>query len=377
MHRVLMPKLLYLITEDWFFVSHFLPMARTARAAGFEVVVATRVRNHAPHIEAEGFRVVPLENERRSFGLMEALRGFLRIVRIVRAERPDIVHCIALRMVAIGGLAARAGGAKRLVLAPTGLGLLWSEDTAVNRIARVLLRFIVGKWLRGRNTHYLFENTDDPREFGLQDSPAVTIVPGAGVAPEEYQPSLDPPAPPLKVAVVARMIEAKGIADAVDAVRRARALGAPVELDLYGSPDPSNRRSCDEAELRKWSEEPGIRWHGPTGDVAEVWRTHHVAMLLTWYREGVPRCLIEAAASGRPIVTTDSPGCRDLVRDRCEGILVPLRDTQAAARALAELAEDADLRARLGKAAHARFTALFTEAAVRHAVGTVYAGFGL
>lgn len=372
-----MPKLLYLITEDWFFVSHFLPMARTARAAGFDVVVATRVRNHAARIEAEGFRVVPLEHERRSLGLMEALRGFFRMARIVRAERPDIVHCIALRMVAIGGLAARAGGAKRLVLAPTGLGLLWSEDTTVNRFARGVLRFIVGTWLRGRNTHYLFENTDDPREFGLQHSPAVTIVPGAGVAPEEYQPSPEPPAPPLKVAVVARMIEAKGIADAVQAVRRARALGAPVELDLYGAPDPSNRRSCSEAELRQWSEEPGVRWHGPTSDVAEIWRTHHVAMLLTWYREGVPRCLIEAAASGRPIVTTDSPGCRDLVRDRHEGILVPLRDTEAAARALAELAEDAGLRARLGNAAHARFAALFTEAAVRHAVGTVYAGFRL
>ena len=377
MHRVLMPKLLYLVTEDWFFVSHFLPMARTAKAEGFEVAVATRVRSHAPQIEAEGFRVVPLENERRSLGLMEALRGFFRIAQIVRAERPDIVHCIALRMVAIGGLAARAGGAKRLVLAPTGLGLLWSEESAFNRFARAVLRFVVGRWLRGKNTHYLFENTDDPREFGLENSPAVTIVPGAGVAPEEFQPSVDPPAPPLKVAVVARMIEAKGIGDAVDAVRRARALGAPVELDLYGAPDPSNRRSCSEAELRKWSEEPGIRWHGPTRDVAEVWRTHHVAMLLTWYREGVPRSLIEAAASGRPIVTTDSPGCRDLVRDRHEGILVPLRDTEAAARALAELAEDADLRARLGRAAHARFAALFTEAAVRHAVGTVYAGFAL
>jgi len=351
-------------------------MARTAKAEGFEVAVATRVRSHAPQIEAEGFRVVPLENERRSLGLMEALRGFFRIAQIVRAERPDIVHCIALRMVAIGGLAARAGGAKRLVLAPTGLGLLWSEESAFNRFARAVLRFVVGRWLRGKNTHYLFENTDDPREFGLENSPAVTIVPGAGVAPEEFQPSVDPPAP-LKVAVVARMIEAKGIGDAVDAVRRARALGAPVELDLYGAPDPSNRRSCSEAELRKWSEEPGIRWHGPTRDVAEVWRTHHVAMLLTWYREGVPRSLIEAAASGRPIVTTDSPGCRDLVRDRHEGILVPLRDTEAAARALAELAEDADLRARLGSAAHARFAALFTEAAVRHAVGTVYAGFAL
>src|SRR5262249_36136147 len=147
-----MPKLLYLITEDWFFVSHFLPMARTAKAAGFEVVVATRVRNRAPQIEAEGFRVVPLESERRSLGLGEALRGFFRIVRIVRAERPDIVHCIALRMVAIGGLAARAGGARRLVLAPTGLGLLWSEENAFNRFARGILRFIVGHWLRGKNT---------------------------------------------------------------------------------------------------------------------------------------------------------------------------------------------------------------------------------
>ena len=122
-----MPKLLYLITEDWFFVSHFLPMARTAKAAGFEVVVATRVRDQGARIEAEGCRVIALENERRSFGAFEALRGFFRMVRIVREERPDIVHCIALRMVVLGGLAARFGGARRLVLAPTGLGHVWSN----------------------------------------------------------------------------------------------------------------------------------------------------------------------------------------------------------------------------------------------------------
>ena len=132
-----MPKLLYLITEDWFFVSHFLPMAREARAMGFEVVVATRVREQAARIAAEGFRVVPLEGERRSVGIAEVVRGFTRIVRIVRAERPDLVHCIALRMVALGGLAARFGGAQRLVLAPTGLGTLWSGDSAVNRAAGI------------------------------------------------------------------------------------------------------------------------------------------------------------------------------------------------------------------------------------------------
>jgi glycosyltransferase involved in cell wall biosynthesis len=372
-----MPKLLYLVTEDWFFVSHFLPMARTARAAGFEVVVATRVRDHMARIEAEGCRVVPLESERRSLGPFEALRGFLRIAQIVRVERPDIVHCIALRMVALGGLAARLGGVKRLVLAPTGLGLLWSEDGAINGLARAALRFTIGRVLRGARTRYLFENTDDPREFGLEDSPAVTIVPGAGADPQEYPATPQPPAPPVKVAVVARMIAAKGIADAVAAVRRARELGAPLELDLYGSPDPSNRRSCSEQELAKWSAEPGIHWHGRSADVAEVWRTHHIAMLLTWYREGVPRSLIEAAACGRPIVTTDSPGCRDLVRDRHEGILIPLRDTEAAARALVELAGSPDLRAQFGRAANARFLEQFTEAEVRRQVGSVYASFGL
>ena len=372
-----MPKLLYLVTEDWFFVSHFLPMARTARAAGFEVVVATRVRDHAARIEAEGCRVVPLEGERRSLGPVEALRGFWRTARIVRSERPDIVHCIALRMVTLGGLAARFGGAKRLVLAPTGLGLLWSEEGVFTRFARGVLRFIIGRALRGAQTRYLFENTDDPREFGLEDSPAVTIVPGAGADPQDYPASPEPAAPPVKVAVVARMIAAKGIADAVAAVRRARELGAPVELDLYGSPDPSNRRSCSEQDLEKWSAEPGIHWRGRTADVADVWRTHHIAMLLTWYREGVPRSLIEAAACGRPIVTTDSPGCRDLVRDHQEGILVPLRDVEAAARALVELAGDPDLREQFGRAAHARFRERFTEAEVRRGVGSVYTSFGL
>jgi glycosyltransferase involved in cell wall biosynthesis len=371
-----MPKLLYLVTEDWFFVSHFLPMAREARTAGFEVVVATRVRDHADRIAAEGFRVVPLEGERRSLGILEVLSGFWRMVSIVRMERPDIVHCIALRMVALGGLAARLGGAKRLVLAPTGLGLLWSQNGLPERLGRAALRVVVGRWLRRPHTRYLFENTDDPREFGLTEAD-VTVVPGAGVDPEDYPQTPEPAAPPLKVAVVARMIEAKGIADAVEAVRRARALGAAVELDLYGVPDPSNRKSCSEADLRRWSAEPGIHWHGATADVADVWRTHHVAMLLTYYREGVPRSLIEAAAAGRPIVTTDAPGCRDLVRDGREGILVALRDTKAAARALVELAGDKDLRARLGRAAHARFTERFTEAIVRRTVREVYAAFRL
>src|ERR1700719_650091 len=340
----IMPKILYLVTEDWFFVSHFLPMAQAARDCGLQVAVATRVRADGERLKAEGFSVIAMESRRGSFSPLRSLRDFFQALKIVRAERADIVHCIALRPVVIGGLAARLAGTGALVVAPTGLGHLWIERGIAVRVARKLVRIIVGSWLRGPRTRYLFENRDDPREFGLDpDGADITIVGGAGVDPEKFPRSEEPAAPPLKVAVVARMIRPKGIVESVEAVRRARAAGAPVELHLLGGPDPDNPRSIPQATLAQWSQTPGITWHGHETDVARVWREHHVAMLLS-YREGLPRSLVEAAAAGRPIVATDVPGCREVARDGKEGILVPLGDSEATARALTALAADQALR---------------------------------
>jgi glycosyltransferase involved in cell wall biosynthesis len=368
-----MPKLLFFHSEDWAFCRHFLPMARAAQAAGFEVAVAVRVRNDADRLAAAGCRVIPLEAERRSFGPIEIMRAILRMTRIVRTERPDVVHCIAVRTVVLGGLAARLAGAPRLVLAPTGLGHLWIENGPIERLARPLARFLIGRVLRGPATRYLFENSEDPREFGLDPAGAnVTIVGGAGVDPARVPVTPEPSAPPVKVAVVGRMLVPKGIAETVAVVRRARAQGAPIELNLYGEPDPSNRRSYSEDQLRRWAAEPGIAWHGPTDDVARVWRENHVAMLLS-YREGLPKALVEAAAAGRPIVASDVTGCREVVRDGIEGLLAPLGDADAAARALVRLAGDTALRLRLGTAAHARFAERFTEAAVVRTMTEFYA----
>src|SRR5262245_22199413 len=190
-----MRKILYLITEDWFFASHFLPMARAARAAGFEVVVATRVRRHAERIAAVGCRVIPLDLERGSLAALELVRSVKRIAAIVRQERPDIVHCIALRMVILGGLAAHLARVPALVLAPTGLGHLWTGNGVAERLLRPLVRTIVGRRLRGPRTHYLFENRDDPREFGLApDDAQITIVGGAGVRPQDFPVTPEPPA---------------------------------------------------------------------------------------------------------------------------------------------------------------------------------------
>jgi glycosyltransferase involved in cell wall biosynthesis len=367
-----MPRILYFVTEDWFFASHFLPMARAAREAGIEVVVATREGAKAQRIIDEGIRLLPLGGDRRSLSPMGVLRGFLGALAIVKKETPDIVHCIALRPVVLGGVAAKLARAKGLVVAPTGLGQLWVDDRLQFRVVRSVLRKLIGSWLRGGGTRYLFENDEDPREFGLDPMDRdVTLVGGAGVDQRDFPFVAEPPAPPVKVALVSRMIAPKGVAEAVEAARQARAQ-APLELHLFGDPDPADRRSIAEPQLRRWSQEPGIHWHGRTDDVAGVWREHHIAILLSHDREGLPRALVEAAAAGRPIVTSDIAGCREVVRDGQEGFLIAPRDVDAAARALVRLAQDAPLRARLGAAANARFRERFTEEAVTALVGGLY-----
>jgi glycosyltransferase involved in cell wall biosynthesis len=368
-------KLVFIVTEDWFFASHFLPMARAACEIGLDVAVVTRVREHRATIEAAGARVLALEAERRRLNPMAAGYATGRLAAILRAEEPDVVHCIALRSILIGGAAAVMARVPRRVYALTGLGFLGARTDLVGRGARAAVWALIRGPLETRQTHYLFENPDDPRLIGLDpaDASRVTIVGGAGVDPAAFQPSREPPQPPLRVAVVARMLWSKGVDLAVEAARQARAGGAALELSLYGAPDPSNPRAVPEATLRAWSREPGIAWHGATRDVARVWREHHVCCLASRGGEGLPRTLLEAAASGRAIVTTDVPGCRTLVRDGVEGIVVPPDDAAALAGAFVRLAADPALVARMGEAGRARILDGFTERHVAEAVTAVYA----
>lgn len=365
----------FVVTEDWFFASHFLPMARAAREMGLEAVVIARVRDHRAAIEATGARVVPLEAERRSLNPLAAGYASGQLAAILERERPGLVHCIALRGILIGGAAAALARIPRRVYALTGLGLLGARGGLAGRGARLALRTLI-RGLETKATRYLLENPDDARLLGLDpaDGGRVTLVGGAGIDPQAYPAHPPPPAPPLRVAVVARMLWSKGIDTAVDAVRLARARGGAVELSLYGAPDPSNPKAIPEARLREWAAEPGIAWHGRTADVAGVWRDHHVCLLPSRGGEGLPRTLLEGAACARAVVTTDVPGCRTLVRDGVEGLVVPPDDPPALADALLRLAGDPGLAARLGEAARERVLSGFTERHVMEAVKALYAG---
>lgn len=366
-------KLVFVVTEDWFFASHFLPMARAARELGLGVAVVTRVRSHREAIEATGARVIPLEAERRSLNPMAAGYAAGQLAAILRDEKADLVHCIALKGILTGGFAAGMAGVKRRVYALTGLGFIGARTDMAGRLAQRAIRLLV-RGLETRQTRYLFENTDDPRLIGLNPQGGnVTIVGGAGIDPGALTPSPLPPQPPLKVALVARMLWSKGIDLAVEAVRQARAKGAPIELSLYGAPDPSNPKAIPETTLKEWSAESGIAWHGATRDVAAVWREHQVACLPSRGGEGLPRTLLEAAACGRAIVTSDVPGCRTLVRHDIEGLIVPPGDAASLGKALAALAGDRQRVARMGEAARARVLDGFTERDVMEAVKGLYA----
>lgn len=365
-------KLVFIVTEDWFFASHFLPMARAARELGLEVTVVTRVRAHREAIEATGAKVIPFEADRRSLNPVTTGLKTGDLAAILRREKADLVHCIALRSILVGGFAAGMVGVRRRVYALTGLGFLGARTDRIARLAQRAVRLLV-RGLETRQTRYVFENADDPKLLGLDPAGEnVVILGGAGIDPEALRPAPLPPQPPLKVAIVARMLWSKGIDVAVEAVRNARAQGAAVELSLYGAPDPANPKSIPDEPLKAWAAEPGIAWHGRTDDVAAVWRDHHVACLPSRGGEGLPRTLLEAAACGRAIVTTDVPGCRTLVRDGTEGRLVPAGDAAGLAEALSDLSRQPDLVARMGAAARARVLDGFTERDVMETVKRLY-----
>ncbi len=343
------PQLLYLVTEDWYFWSHRLPMARAARDAGFRVAVAGRVESHRAAIEGEGFQVHGLSWRRRGNGPFSTLYALAELVALYRRLKPDIVHHVAMKPVLLGGLAAWLAGVPAVVNALTGLGFLFIGDGPLRRLARGPIRFVLGR----PGSVVVFQNQDDCRlleERGLVDPQRVTVIRGSGIDTGHYTPLPEPPATrPVTIAYVGRMLEDKGVPVLIEAHRRLRARGLPVHLLLVGTPDPENPTSVSETDLRTWATEPGVEWRGAVADVRQIWAEAHIAVLPS-RREGLPKSLLEAAACGRALVATDVPGCREIARAGENALLVPPDDPTALAAALETLTLNAPLRARFARA---------------------------
>jgi glycosyltransferase involved in cell wall biosynthesis len=344
------PRLLYVVTEDWAFLSHRLPMARAAREAGFEVHVATRVNDGAAAIQAERFILHPIPFVRGSLSPLATFATVAALRRVRRDINPALTHHVALQACVLGMLAA-LGQPTACVNAFIGLGYSFTSGTgkarAVRTVIGALLRFLVNR----KNCIALVQNNDDMAALialGIAKS-RITLIPGSGVDVNRFTPLSEPGGAPT-FGFVGRLLDDKGIRTLVAAHRLLRTRIPDARLLIAGTPDPANPASVTEAEAKSWNDEPGISWLGYVGDIAGFWAQAHVAVLPS-RREGLPLSLMEAAACGRAMIASDAPGCREVVLHEETGLLFPVADTTALADAMARLATDPQFRARCATAA--------------------------
>jgi glycosyltransferase involved in cell wall biosynthesis len=340
------PKLLFVVTEDWYFVSHRLQLAVAASEAGYEVAVATRVANHADVIQKAGIRLIPFELSRRAGN---PLLEFLALVKLYRREKPDIVHHVALKLVLYGALAVRFSGISAQVNAVTGLGWLYMSNNPIVRFGRPLITWFLARLLNSPNSRVIVQNPDDEEllaKAGVLQS-RIRMVQGAGVDTDKFFPTSELK-DPVSVVLAARLLWDKGVGEFVEAARDLKQKVNNVRFILVGNPDIDNPASILEETIRDWEKENIVEWWGHQKEMVPIFHSTHIACLPS-YREGLPKVLIEAASCGLPIVSTDVPGCREIVRGDYNGILVPKGDPFSLSNALLRLIEDPDLRDTMGK----------------------------
>jgi glycosyltransferase involved in cell wall biosynthesis len=357
--------IVYLLAEDFLFMSHFVERAVAAKAAGMRVVVAARHGPAAERIRTAGLEFVPLDFRRRSLNPFRELGTISEIARLYQAEKPDLVHHIALKPIIYGTIAAWLKGVKAVVNAPIGMGFIFTSRKPLARLLRPVVRFALRMLLNPKGSRVVFENPEDRDDLvagGYVRSRDAVLIPGAGVDLEEFHPNPEPPSP-VVVVLAARMLESKGVREFVAAARILRERGITARFKLAGAPDPGNPESIPEHPLREWSDSGIVEWLGHRTDMAAVYGAAHIACLPS-YREGLPKALLEAMAAGLPVVSTDVVGCRYAVAANETGLLVPARDAEALAEALATVIGDAALRRRFGAAGRQRAERLFGSPAI-------------
>jgi glycosyltransferase involved in cell wall biosynthesis len=367
-------KLIFLVTEDWYFWSHRLPMARAAQAAGFEVAVAARVAAHGERIRRAGFALHPLRWRRRSIGPLASLAAIAEIYGLYRRERPLIVHHVALKPALLGGIAALLARVPGCVSMIAGGGYLASAGSLKARLVGVAARLLWPIVLLRERCRVIVQNDEDRRELAALRPDVewrIVTIPGSGVDLDRFRPAPEPDGP-MTFAYAGRMIAIKGVATLVAAHQALLARAIAARLVLAGAPDRENPSAIDDATLARWRTLPGVTMLGHVDDIAPVWAGAHVAVLASLGGEGLPKSLLEAAAMGRPIVATDVPGTRDIARTGVNALLVPPGDVAALTEAFATLAGNGDMRHRFGAASRRIVEEGYSEQVVSAATVALY-----
>lgn len=368
-----MPSLLIVVNEPTYFLSHRLAIAEAARLEGFTVHIASNPGPAVNAIRQLGFFYHDIRIDRGGVNPFVEINSVVNLWRLVRKLEPDLLHLVTLKPVLYGGIAARVSKVGGVVAAIAGMGSLFVTQDLKFRALQLVIRSAYRLALGKKNLRVIFQNPDD-REIvsklaSLPQEKAV-IVRGSGVRLTDYAVQPEPAGRPI-VVMATRLVKDKGVLEYVEAARLLKARGVDVEMRLIGSPDPGNPTTITEGELSEWGRTDVVELLGYRDNISAEYGAAHIVCLPS-YREGLPKSLIEAAACGRPVVTTDVPGCRDAILPGITGVLVPVRSASALADAIQDLVGDPERRRTMGRAGRLFAEREFTIEGVVHQHMIVY-----
>lgn len=347
-----MKKILYVVNDLGFFLSHRLPLAVSAKDSGFEVCVASNYSELETVLDDYGFSFYGFPIQRSGKNPFREFLTFIRLLSVFRAVKPDLVHLVTIKPVLYGGIAARLTKVPSMVAAISGLGTVFVARGGRQRLLKHMVSVLYRLSLGHRNLVVIFQNPDDRAvlsNIGVIKKCQARLIRGSGVALAECPIVAEPGGPPT-VTMASRLLRDKGVVEFVEAARLLAGRGVTVRFRLIGTPDPGNPTTITQDELAAWKEEGLVELPGYLNDIPVQYAQSNIVCLPSYYGEGLPKSLVEAAACGRVVVTTDMPGCRDAIEPGKSGVLVPPCDAAALADAIQRLVERPEERRSMGLA---------------------------
>ena len=346
-------KLIYVVVDDRDFINQRLNLALAAKRAGMDVVIASEKSDLSAHIKNHGFRYIDTKIKRGGLNLISEVRAILSLVSIFKNEEPDIVHNISIKSVIYGSIAAKLVGVPKIFNLINGLGYAFTEDKSLKRkFLKLLVTIMYFFALRFSKAVVIFQNVDDKNYFvnnKLVSKERSHVILGSGVDVDYYKPiNINKSEGKIKLLYFGRMLWDKGLLNLVEASSMLKARNLDFSLIFAGEPDPQNQKSIDFAILKNWENKGLIKYAGYQTDIKSLLSSIDIVVLPTFYREGVPLSLIEAASMEKPIVTTDMPGCREIVKHNVNGLLVPVKNSELLANELETLILKPEMRIKMG-----------------------------
>jgi glycosyltransferase involved in cell wall biosynthesis len=373
-------KFAFFANTDWYLYNFRLSTARRLKAEGHEVVMLSPPGEFGPRFAELGFRWVSLPiMDRASLNPARELMTLRALARVLADECPDLLHNFTLKCAVYGSIAARMTQIPAIVNAVAGMGYVFTSNNTKARILRPVLKAMLRATLSRKRALLVLQNPDDARAFvdaRLISQRRIRIIRSSGVDTVRFHPVWKKPPNDhgrLRVLMASRLLWEKGIQEFIDASSLLHNTGRDIEFLIAGTPDNGNPNSATAEQVRDWEKAGLVHWLGHVDDMPSLLNSVDVMALPSYYREGVPKCLIEGASCGLALITTDRPGCREVVsQDGVDGLRVKVRNAADLAAKITQLDDDRELLAQLGMSARQKALAIFDERRVIQRTIDVY-----